>query len=65
MLSEGGPQYLALKGEMETSRDPQSLVLDRLKFVEVCFRHFGEVNESGVVEDGAHNGFVSGHQSLL
>ena len=36
-----------------TGRNPQSLVLDHLKFVQVCKRHLREPDGSAIIEDGA------------
>ena len=40
---------------MAVGRDPQSLVPDQLKFVQVGRGHLNEPNRGGVVKDGAPN----------
>ena len=47
---------------MASGRDSQSLVLDHLKFVQVGRGHFSEPEGGGVVQDGAQDGLLRGHQ---
>ena len=49
---------------MATGRDPQSLVLDHLKYVQVWWGHLGEPDGKGIFKDGAHDGLISGHQGF-
>ena len=45
---------------MAASRDPDSLFLDHLKFVQMGGAHLTESDGGGIVQDGAHDG----HQSF-
>ena len=48
---------------MASGRDPQGFVLDHLKFVQIggCL---GEPDGGGIVQDGAHDGLIRGHQGF-
>ena len=48
---------------MASGRDPQGLVLYHLKLVQMTRGHLGEPDGGSVVDNGAHNGLVGGHQS--
>ena len=47
---------------MASGRDPQDLVPNHLKLVQVGWGYLGEPDVGGVVEDGAHDALIYGHQ---
>ena len=47
---------------MAAGRDPQSLILDHLMFVQMGGGRLSEPIDGGIIQDGAHDGFILCHQ---